>query len=254
MTGDDTSLALGGVAGGVSTFAGIELVVFDKDGTLIDFDRMWSGWSADLVQKLVIIVGDRARMPLVQALGLDPSDERVIPGSPLAAWPMARLRELTVATLVDAGLTDGAAELAVTRSWQPPDPVALAHPLADLKALFRALRGRGIRVAVATSDDRAPTEATLAGLGVAGLVDALVCADDGLPVKPASDTFLHVCTRLGVDPSRAAMVGDSLADLAMGRAAGAGLVIGVLSGTGTWAELEPLADVVLGSVADLSLG
>ena len=35
------------------------------------------------------------------------------------------------------------------------------------------------------------------------------------------------------------------------RAAGAGLVVGVLSGTGTRDTLEPLADVVLDSVAEL---
>jgi phosphoglycolate phosphatase len=239
------------LAPATSLIDGIELVVFDKDGTLIDFDRMWSGWSADLVRKLVTVVGDRARTPLLRALGLDPADERVIPGSPLAAWPMARLRELTVATLVDAGLTQGAAQAAVTRSWQPPDPVALAHPLVDLGALFGALRGQGIRVAVATSDDRAPTEATLAGLGVAGLVDALGCADDGLPVKPAPDTLLHLCAAVGVDPSRAAMIGDSPADVAMGRAAGAGLVVGVLSGVGVREELEPFSDQILGSVAEL---
>ena len=49
------------------------------------------------------------------------------------------------------------------------------------------------------------------------------------------------------------MIGDSIADLRMGRGAGAGLVIGVLSGVGTPAELAPLADVVLGSVAELAL-
>ena len=235
----------------MSLFAGIELVVFDKDGTLIDFDRMWSGWSADLVRKLVSVAGDRTRSPLVVALGLDPEGERVIPGSPLAAWPMARLRELAVATLTDAGLTDGAAEDAVARSWQPPDPVALAHPLADLGALFGSLRGLGMRIAVATSDDRAPTEATLAGLGLADLVDGLVCADDGLPVKPAPDTLLHLCAGLGVDPSRTAMIGDSPADVAMGRAAGAALVVGVLSGVGVRAELVPFSDLILGSVAEL---
>ena len=244
---------LSGPAPVMSLLAEIGLVVFDKDGTLIDFDRMWSGWSAELVRKLAGAAGEPTRRPLVEALGLDPDGERVIPGSPLAAWPMARLRELTVATLVDAGLTEDAAETAVDVSWQPPDPVALAHPLTDLQVLFGALRGRGIRVAIATSDDRAPTEATLAGLGVAGLVDALVCADDGLKVKPAPDPFLHLCTLLGVEPARAAMVGDSEADVAMGRAAGAGLVVGVLSGIGTRNELAPFADVVLGSVAGLSV-
>lgn len=233
--------------------AGIELVVFDKDGTLIDFDRMWSGWSAELVRKIAASTDPAMAAPLGKALGLDPTG-RIIPGSPLAATPMGHLRDLTVATLRAAGLSVAVAEAAVAGAWDPPDPVALAHPLTDLGELFGVLRGRGIRVAVATSDDRVPTEATLAGLGVLGLVDAIVCADDGLPVKPAPDTLLHLCRKVGVEPSRTAMVGDSIADVAMGRAAGAGLVVGVLSGVGTRAELEPLADAVLGSVAELLLG
>ena len=51
--------------------------------------------------------------------------------------------------------------------------------------------------------------------------------------------------------SAIAVVGDSPADLAMGRAAGAGLLVGVLSGVGTAADLEPLADLMLPSVAGL---
>jgi phosphoglycolate phosphatase len=47
------------------------------------------------------------------------------------------------------------------------------------------------------------------------------------------------------------MVGDNRHDLEMARAGGAGLAIGVLSGTGTLETLAPIADVVLDSVADL---
>jgi phosphoglycolate phosphatase len=59
---------------------------------------------------------------------------------------------------------------------------------------------------------------------------------------------LHLCAALGVAPGRTAVVGDAPADLAMARAAGAGLTIGVLSGVGAAADLEPLADVVIASV------
>jgi phosphoglycolate phosphatase-like HAD superfamily hydrolase len=228
---------------------GIELVVFDKDGTLVDFDAMWSGWSASLVRDLAAATDPALAGPLAMALGLDPLTALIVPGSPLSGTPMTQLRGLTVATLRQEGLSVAQAEAAVAASWDPPDPVALAHPLTDLGRLFGSLRDRGIRVAVATSDDRVPTEATLVGLGVGGLVDAIVCADDGLPVKPAPDALLHLCALLGVDPARTAMIGDSPADAAMGRAAGAGLVLGVLSGVGVRDELEPLADAVISSIA-----
>ena len=61
-----------------------------------------------------------------------------------------------------------------------------------------------------------------------------------------------LCQALAVEPAQAAVVGDSPADLAMGRAAGAGLVVGVLSGVGGRADLEPYADLILGSVAELA--
>ncbi len=245
MTGDAPDRPPG------ASLEGVDLVVFDKDGTLIDFDRMWSGWSAELVAKVARATDPALAGRLGHALGLDRASGRIVPGGPLSATPMGHLRALTVATLREAGLAPEAAETAVARSWDPPDPVALAHPLADLPTLFGGLRASGRRIAVVTSDDRAPTEATLAGLGVAGLVDAVVCADDGLPVKPAPDALLEACRQAGVPADRTAMIGDSRADLAMGRAAGARLVVGVLSGVGDRRELELDADLILPSIADL---
>jgi phosphoglycolate phosphatase len=107
-------------------------------------------------------------------------------------------------------------------------------------------------LAVATSDDRLPTERTLAALGVSGAFAAIVCADDGVAPKPAPDPVLHLCRTLGIPPSRTAVIGDSPADLAMARAAGAARTIGVLTGVGDRATLAPLADVVLESIEELA--
>ena len=82
-----------------------------------------------------------------------------------------------------------------------PDPVALARPITDLVALFSGLRARGRPGRGRTSDDRKPTERTLDHLGVGEFVEALACADDGRPAKPAPDAVLWICDRLGVPPS-----------------------------------------------------
>ncbi len=47
-------------------------------------------------------------------------------------------------------------------------------------------------------------------------------------------------------------MGDSVADMRMGLAAGLGRRIGVLSGIGRRSELEPISDVVIDSIADLA--
>jgi phosphoglycolate phosphatase-like HAD superfamily hydrolase len=229
----------------------IDLVIFDKDGTLIKFDAMWSGWAIDLAAALRDGTGLPIEASLFSMLGFDLSTGRILPGGGLAATPMVRLRERTLDLLIAAGVTAAGAGGILADCWHAPDPVELARPITDLGALFGRLRAGGRRIAVATSDDRDPTDRTLAALGVARWVEAMVCADDGIAVKPAPDMVLHLCKTLGVAPGRTAVVGDAPADLTMGRRAGAGLVIGVLSGVGDAEHLGPAADLVLRSVADL---
>jgi phosphoglycolate phosphatase-like HAD superfamily hydrolase len=230
--------------------AEIRAVFFDKDGTLIDFHAMWAGWETELARRLEQAAGVPVSSRLFEAMGYDPATGRVVPGGPLAVWPMGALRNLTLAVLREA-LPAPAAEAALASAWLVPDPVALARPLADLGALFGALRRLGLRIAVATTDDRGPTAATLAALGVAPLVEALACGDDGFPTKPAPDPVLALCRQLGVAPAQAMVVGDTTADMRMGRSAGAGLVVGVTSGVSTAELLAPYADVVIGSIGEM---
>jgi phosphoglycolate phosphatase-like HAD superfamily hydrolase len=230
---------------------GIDLLIFDKDGTLIEFHLMWGGWVEELGRRLEVATGLPVRDGLYSLLGVDPATGRVQAHGLMAATPMRRLREVVEAYLADAGAGTAAAAAAIAGAWHAPDPVALAQPVTNLQDLLTALRRRVPTFAVATSDDRDPTERTLAALGIAGEMAALACADDGIRPKPAPDPVLHLCAALGSPPARTAVVGDSPADMRMARAAGAGRVIGVLTGVGDRASLEPLADVVLGSIADL---
>jgi phosphoglycolate phosphatase len=241
----------GRVTGDAPDLAEIDLVVFDKDGTLIDFDTMWAGWAVDLARALEEATGEPQADRLFAAIGFSADAGRAAPSGPLGSHSMAQLRRLTVDTVVASGRSPADAERIVAAAWRPPDPVGLAVPLADLAALFRSLRAGGRRIAVATGDDRGPTETTLRALGLFDMVDAVATPDDGHPTKPDPAMLVHLCATLGVDPARTAMVGDASVDLEMARTAGFGLVVGVLSGASRRADLEPLADVLLDSVADL---
>ena len=233
---------------------GIDLLVFDKDGTLIEFDLMWGAWADELARRLEGAVGLPLREGLHPLLGVDPATGLVHPHGLLAATPMSRIREVVQAFVEEAGAGPAAAAAAVRDAWHAPDPVALARPVADLRALLQRLRARVPTFAVATSDDRDPTERTLAALGIAGEFASITCADDGIRTKPAPDPVLHLCGRLGIAPGRTGVVGDSPADLLMGRTAGAARCIGVLTGVGDRTSLGQLADVVLDSIADLAPG
>jgi phosphoglycolate phosphatase len=231
--------------------AGIDLVVFDKDGTLLDVGAMWGGWAHELGARLELTTGRPVAPDVWAAIGYDPVSRVIASRGPLAVGTMAQLGDLVQQVVRRWCPNVAAARRAVDAAWFEPDPVQRAIPLTDLPALFSALRSTGRSIAIVTNDDREPTARTLSALGILGQLAALVCADDGLPVKPEPDTFLAACERAGVQPSCAAMVGDLPVDLAMARAAGAGRVIGVVSGLGSPDELEPLADLVVGSVAEL---
>ncbi len=230
---------------------GIDLVVFDKDGTLIDFHAMWGGWAQELGRRLDGATRRPVAGDVFAAIGFDPVNDRVRAGAPLAVATMAELAEVIAAVIRRWCPSVAAARRAVESAWFRPDPVSSAVPTADLATLFGLLRDSDRLIAVATTDDRAPTEATLRGLGIREHVSALACGDDGIGVKPDPAMVLAICAALRVAPDRVAVVGDTPADLAMGRSAGVGRVIGVLTGVGGRTELEPFADAVLGSVREL---
>lgn len=231
---------------------GIDLLIFDKDGTLIEFHLMWGAWVEVLGSRLEAASSLALREGLYPLLGVDRATGLVHAHGRLAATPMSRIREAVVAFVAESGATAEVAAAAVRAAWHAPDPVALARPVTDLRALLGRLRLRVGTFAVATSDDRRPTERTLEALGVSTEFAAITCADDGIRTKPSPDPVLHLCSTIGIAPSRTAVVGDSPADMLMGRAAGAARTIGVLTGVGDRASLEPLADVVLGSIAELA--
>ncbi len=229
----------------------VNLVVFDKDGTLLDFHAMWGGWALELGKRLDGATRRPVAGDVFATIGFDPSTGRVLAGAPLAIATMAEIREVVAAVIRRWCPSVAAARRAVDAAWFVPDPVATARPLADLPALFGALRSSGRTIAIATTDDRAPTDATLRALGVRDAVAAMACGDDGVGVKPDPRMLLAICEALRVEPGRTAVLGDSLADLEMARDAGAKRVIGVLSGIGDEGHLGPAADVLLPSIEDL---
>ncbi len=230
----------------------IDVVVLDKDGTLFDFHAMWGGWARELVSRLESSARRPVAPDVFAAIGFDPSTGHVAPGGPLAIGTMGEIESLVESVLRRWCPSVAAARLVAEAAWFEPDPVGLAVPLVDLPATLDALAAGGRRqLAVATTDDRGPTDATLRAAGIRDRFATLCCGDDGFAVKPEPDGLLAICQALRVMPARMAVVGDTPADLRSARAAGAGLAVGVLSGLGTEADLAPLADAILATVADL---
>lgn len=95
-----------------------------------------------------------------------------------------------------------------------------AAPLPGVPDVLRALRARGLRLALASSSGLDVIEATLEGLGLRGLFETVVSAADLPRGKPAPDVFLEAARRLGVAPEACVVIEDSERGVQAARAAG----------------------------------
>jgi HAD superfamily hydrolase (TIGR01549 family) len=226
-------------------------IIFDKDGTLIDFDAMWGSWTLVIADRINALCNTPMREALCLAFGYDHTRRKVLADGKLAATPMWQLYNLTVEVVQSQGVDVETAKQLVEQAWVIPEPVELAKPFTDTRALFSRLYHQGIRIAIATTDDRDPTQAMIDAFDIGDYIETMVCSDDGIKAKPAPDMVLTICGRMGIKPSEVMVVGDTTADLKMARAANVGLVVGVLSGVSSARDLIPFADVLIESVDEL---
>jgi phosphoglycolate phosphatase len=226
---------------------GIKAILFDKDGTLVDFQKTW--FAIGDVMALTAAGGDREKAnTLLEVAGYDFANQCFKADSVFAAGTNAEIVELWYP---EANETERQTITAGFNTITAEEGAAASVALPGSKDAVAALHGKGFRLGVATNDSTSGAEKTLLALGIAQMFDAAYGYDAVANPKPAPDAIHAFADLTGLRTSEIAMVGDNRHDLEMARAGGAGLVVGVLSGTGTRETLAPMADVILDSVADL---
>lgn len=88
-----------------------------------------------------------------------------------------------------------------------------------VKDIFEYIRNNGLKCAVATSTRRESAEKTLHEIGVWDYLDAVVYGDEVEHGKPEPDIFLRAVKAIGVNPSEAVVVEDSINGIKAGYAA-----------------------------------
>lgn len=226
--------------------ARIRAILFDKDGTLLDFNATWLGFAREMA--LAATGGDMGRADrLLRDGGFDPDEKRFRPNSVIAAGTNAQ-----VVSHFHPHVEGEPLRVLVEETDRKTESIAeRAVALPGALDAVRALHARGYAIGLATNDSARGAETTLNVFGIASLFTATLGYDSVKHPKPAPDALVEFAARAGCRPDEVAMVGDNAHDLEMARAAGAGLSIGVLSGNGTADSLAPLADVILPSVVEL---
>ncbi|MGK0399764.1 MAG: phosphoglycolate phosphatase [Gammaproteobacteria bacterium] len=229
-------------------------IVFDKDGTLIDFHATWSPTyhfaSIELAKGNSTLAAE-----LLTQHGYDAITQRFMGGSLLAAGNNEEIAQAWSKQLPDIANCDSDKEYKV-----------LAHRLhdifveqgrinstavPDLKRILKQLKTAGLKLGVATADSYQGILNTLGEFDVIKDFDFLCGYDSGHGTKPEAGMVLAFCQSQSLNPSDVVVVGDNSHDIEMGRNANAGLCVGVLTGTSTRNELEKIADIVLNDIREL---
>lgn len=219
-------------------------ILFDKDGTLFDFQATWGVWAAGFF--LDLAKGDRA-LAARNSLKL--------------GYDMQAAKFHRNSVIISHTADEVATEIGrVFPGWQPDELLAYVNSTAaqvpqvqpvPLIPLLEGFRRKGLMLGVATNDAEEPARAHLDRAGVTHLFDFIAGYDSGHGSKPDTGMQVGFCKAVGLEPHQVLMVGDSAHDLVSGRAAGMG-TIGVLTGVTEADEIAPYADVVMPDIGGIA--
>ena len=221
----------------------IKGIVFDKDGTLFDFNATWGAWTRGMIATEAGNDPEKIET-LANALGYD------FEGG--VFWPESIVIAETVDFIADAlieHLPDVSKKDLMTRMHKAAKNVPQVQA-APLWPLLNEIKEMDILLGVATNDAEDNARAHLGEADVLDLFDFISGYDSGFGGKPEPGQLLGFCTTTGLEPEDCIMVGDSTHDLNAGNAAGM-RTVGVLTGPAQAYELQPYADVILNSIAEL---
>ena len=237
------------------------LVVLDKDGTLLEFDHMWTGWLSANVHNVVQELRLRNGTAVEAEQLLKQETNKALAGcatgtvkghSPMAHFALSSLRGIAARTLADPeklgdhAVTLEAAETAVNKVWvDKVDQDELAIPIEGCVQWCKDMAEHGAMLTVCTSDSRNHAEEGLVKVGLGEVLPAerMLCGnDDDYLAKPNPENIAVLQRRTGIlDPSRVMVAGDSVLDMGMATGSNAGKSVGVLTGTSTKTELDVAA-------------
>ena len=125
--------------------------------------------------------------------------------------------------------------------------------LPNLPHIFSRLRFNGIKICLTTEYNKNLCENIIENFGLKDSVDSYISAEDFVMGKPYPYMTHYLMQKHNIrSVENVAKIGDSIMDAIEGRNSGAGLVVGVLSGTGTRSDLSYRCDIIVDDITEVA--
>lgn len=219
----------------------IRAILFDKDGTLFDFQATWGQWARSLLSELS--GGDvDVQRAMADVIAFDWDTAKFRPDSPAIAGTGGEVAMLLAPLAPHLDVDTVQTRIAQAASMAP------LAPAVPLRPLLEDLRASGYKLGVATNDYESVARDHV--IDIVDLFDFIAGFDSGHGGKPEPGMLLAFAAQCQLPPDAVLMVGDSRHDLLAGKAAGMP-TLGVLTGVATQSDLAPFADIVRPDIGHL---
>jgi len=216
------------------------LVLFDKDGTLIDIHHYWVSMiqlRAHLLSERLFIGSDireQVNKALISAMGVDQDTARMKPEGPVGVKPRPYIVDVAVHTVREFGASSDSVSMEALfkeiDQLTAKDMSPFLKCLPGVVDLLGQLKNHGIPAAIVTTDITERACKSMETLGLSDYFIDIVGGDAVANTKPSPDLAEYVISNHKFVADNAVVVGDHPVDIEMGMAAGVRTNIGVLTG------------------------
>ncbi len=223
----------------------IKGLIFDKDGTLFDFQSSWGPWFYDLLKELTEGQGERL-FRSAELCKFNLSSKTFFPNSPFVSGSTDELISV-IRPFTNKYPGEELSSFILKKSL-----TVKQLPVTNLVYLFQILKDKGFKMGLATNDYVTPAIIQLKTSNIAQMFEFIAGCDSGFGSKPEAGQLFAFAKKLNLLPEEVIMIGDSKVDMIAGKLAGM-KTVAVLTGVALETDLEQFADAVLKNISELPL-
>lgn len=229
----------------------IKAVLFDKDGTIFDYSRVWFSVlknSVDITfEKEGIGYKQHIKDLIMRLMGIDENGNTLSKGAIFSHDKWTIFKNAMIFGWKARMLPHTVFRISYDIMKCNDQHIGKKLESLDFKKqqeLFKTLKDMGYIIGIVTVDRSASLDIFLTDMGIKQYIDFTSTRDDHLPSKPNPKSFLEFCSNYKLKPEEVAFVGDTTIDMNYATRAKSSLKIGVEWGGNTREELIKVADVV----------